>query len=444
VRRTLRACLSVFRGRSGLATVAQTGATTVAVLAINVVTGILAARFLGAEGRGELSALLLAPQVLSFLFTLGLPAALIVSVKGRTAAEGGLMGAALALSVLMGVVAAGVGFAILPALLGQYDAHVTSVARAFLVCALIGVPATVLAACLQIRDRFAAYNLMRWAQSAAILAGLTVLAVFGIAGAGWWALAYLGAPIPFLLWNGGWAVREFRPTLAQFRTRARELLSYGVRIHAADAVGMLLAQADKLILIAILAPSAFGVYVVVFNLSRLITTFAHSAVLVLLPRTAGKPAAEVLASTSRALSVSMALSFGAVLGFAVLGSLVLRVLYGPDFAGGYWTLLILAAEAALASGAVILQQPYIVMNRAGTVAVFQLASLAVAAASIYVLAHRFGAEGAAAGLLAATLVRFTLTYGAYRRLFGVTAPKLMPDWSECSTLLTKLRARTTA
>ena len=428
------------RSGSGAAAVAQTGLASVLLLGVNVMTGIICARALGAGGRGELAALLLAPQMLSFLFTLGLPMALIVRSRERPERMAELVGAALVASAVMGLLAAAVGYVALPRFLAQYDAEVLRVARALLVFVVFGVPSTVLVAALQLRGEFLAFNRMRWWQGASILAAILALAAAGSLDPMLGALAYLVPALPFVLWNVWWVARGLRPRLDGLGSSVRELVAYGVRAHGVDAVGTLLMQLDKLLLIGILAPAAFGVYVVVFNLSRLITMFAASVVPVLLPRTAGKPLAEVLAVTSRVAGLTSLCTLLAVGGFALLGVPLLLVLYGEDFVSGYPVLLILAAEAALASGASILQQPYLVTNRVGTVALYQTVSLVVAAILMYALAHRFAAAGAAVGLLAASGVRVWLTYRGYRTRFGVSAPSLLPDWHEWTVLVSRLRA----
>ena len=61
-------------GASVRATLTTTG-TNVLVLALNLGTGLLTARFLGPEGRGEFAAMVLWPQFLASLLTLGLPQA---------------------------------------------------------------------------------------------------------------------------------------------------------------------------------------------------------------------------------------------------------------------------------------------------------------------------------------------------------------------------------
>ena len=51
--------LSIARGRSGLASVVQSLVIKLLVVAINTTTGIITARALQPEGRGELAALIL-------------------------------------------------------------------------------------------------------------------------------------------------------------------------------------------------------------------------------------------------------------------------------------------------------------------------------------------------------------------------------------------------
>lgn len=433
--------LALLRGGSGLAAVAQTGIATVLVLAANVATGIVSARWLGPAGRGELAALLIAPQLVSFLFALGLPSALIVRVRQHPERAASLVGAAVLLSASMGALGAGLGYFALPLLLGQYGSDTLRFAGWLLLFAIPGVVSTVLTACLQVRDRFLAFNRIRWWQTALVLVALIALAAAGALDPTTGALAYLVPSVPFFAWSVWWAWREFGWRLADFAASARSLMGYGVRAQGIDVAATLSLQIDKLILIGLLAPAEFGVYVVVFNLSRLVTTFATSVVPVLLPRSAGKPLGEALELASRAVGVASVPTLLAVGAFAAFGVPLLVLLYGPEFAAGYPVLVILAVEAALASAASILQQPYMTADRAGTVALYQVASVLVAAALVYVLAREFAAVGAAAGLLASSALRLWLVHRGFRTLLGVAAPRLSPDWHECRLLAARVRAQ---
>jgi O-antigen/teichoic acid export membrane protein len=305
---------------------------------------------------------------------------------------------------------------------------------------MLGVTSTVLMAALQLRDKFVAYNRVRFWQSMLTLLSLVALALLHAFRPLTGALAYVLPTVPFFVWSLWWVLREFRPRLTGWRTQSRTLLSYGWRVHVIDTGNALFGQIDKIILVAVLIPEAFGVYVVVFNLSRLVTTFANSATPVLLPRTAGKSTPEVLAATSRAFTAMSLLTLGTVLCFALFGGPALRLVYGQQFASGYWVLVILAVEGALAGGAAVLQQPYLVLNRPGTVAVFQGVGLGVAALLVYALGSRLGLEGAAAGLLTGSCVRFVLTYGGFGWLLRVRAPRLMPTRADLAAILSRSRA----
>ncbi|HUA88731.1 MAG TPA: oligosaccharide flippase family protein [Steroidobacteraceae bacterium] len=430
----------LLQARTGLATVVQTGIATASVLAINVVTGIISARYLGAHGRGELAALLLAPQFLSFLFTFGLPASLIVKLRHRAADSGELMGAALLISLLAGVLAGTCGVVAAPWLLKQYDPDTLRFARLLMILVALGVTSAVLMAALQVANRFDAYNRLRLWQSVLTLFSLAALALSGHFTPFTGALAYVVPTLPFFVWNLWWVIREFRPKLRFLRPASASLLSYGWRVHVTDVGNALFGQLDKLILVTVLAPALFGVYVVVFNLSRLITTFANCTVPVLLPRSAGKSADEVLTLTARALAGTVVLTLVAFSGFLIFGGLALRWAYGPQFAAGYDVLVILSLEASLSSAASVLQQPYLVLHRPGTLAAFHVAALVLAGFLIYVLARLFQSEGAALGLLLATAVRYALTYAGFLRILGIAPPGLLPSRADLAGILSRARA----
>ena len=427
----LRSAATLLTGRSGFATVAQTGLTTAFVLLLNMGTGVVSARFLGPQGRGELAALMLCPQLLCFLITLGLPQSVVVLIRKNPAQERFLIGAALSLSALAGVLAVVTGALLIPRLIGQYAPDIQSEARWLLVFLLLGVVQSVALAALQIRDRFGTYNRARCWQTAGVLFSLAGLVLIHRITPLTAALAYFLPTVPYTVWCIWWVLREMKPSLAGLTARSAELLSFGARVHLVDIGSTLFTWLDKLILVALLSPGLFGTYVVVFNLSRLITTFGTSVVPVLLPRAAGKPVGDMLESTSRALVVTSLLNAAAVVGFLLFGRLILQILYGTRFAGGYLTLLILSAEAALTGMACVLQQPYLILSRPGVVALGNLVSLAFGGSLIYVLGARFGMEGAASGLLCGSVLRTLLTHFGYRWLLGVSAPRFVPnrrDW----------------
>jgi O-antigen/teichoic acid export membrane protein len=433
--------LGLLRGASGFAAVVQTGVATAAILMLNVITGILSARCLGPQGRGELAVLLICPQLLCFLFSLGLPAAVVVFAKKRPREESALMGAALLLSIIAAAGAVVAGLLLVPKLTEQYSAEIASQARVLLVFVFLGVIQSVPWSGLQIRERFGINNLARCLQTAVVLAALSLLALTHTFQPWSGALGYLLPSFPYFLWSVFWLFREFRPSLASLRVHSRELLSFGIRAHVVDTGNTLFQWLDKLILVGLLTPGMLGIYVVVFNLSRLLTTLGNSVIPVLLPKAAGKPVEEMLDATSRALATTALLNVAGVACFVLIGKWGLELLYGQQFEAGYLTLVILSAEAALASAASILQQPYLMVGRPGTLAAFHLASLSVGGILMFALTGRFGTEGAACGLLAATSLRVAFTYTGFGWALRVRPPRMIPNRQDWEGLLLRVRPR---
>ncbi|HEX9002882.1 MAG TPA: polysaccharide biosynthesis protein, partial [Blastocatellia bacterium] len=68
-------------GRSGLSAVLQSLVVKLLVVAINTATGIITARMLRPDGRGELAAMILWPVFLANALTLGVPSSLVYNLR---------------------------------------------------------------------------------------------------------------------------------------------------------------------------------------------------------------------------------------------------------------------------------------------------------------------------------------------------------------------------
>ena len=71
----------IAQGRSGATAVMQSLAIKLLVIAVNTATGIITARMLQPEGRGELAALILWPVFLANAMTLGVPSSLVYNLR---------------------------------------------------------------------------------------------------------------------------------------------------------------------------------------------------------------------------------------------------------------------------------------------------------------------------------------------------------------------------
>jgi enterobacterial common antigen flippase len=114
----------VLKGQNGTSATIQTFLSRVLVLVTSVATGVITARFLGSQGRGEQAAITLWPQFLAYTLTLGLPSALIYNLKLYPEAKSKLFSAALFLGAILGVVAMLIGVLFIPYWLSQYSINI--------------------------------------------------------------------------------------------------------------------------------------------------------------------------------------------------------------------------------------------------------------------------------------------------------------------------------
>src|SRR5204862_3522182 len=103
-----------FPRKASAAIVVQTIASRFAVIGLNAATGILTARLLAPEGRGELAAISIWPVLVAGLATLGLPTALVYHGRRDPARLGELTASALALAAIAGLVGTAIAWAPIP------------------------------------------------------------------------------------------------------------------------------------------------------------------------------------------------------------------------------------------------------------------------------------------------------------------------------------------
>jgi O-antigen/teichoic acid export membrane protein len=437
--RAARAIGRFLSGGSAASAIANVALSNGLMLGINVLTGVVTARYLGPQGRGELAAIMLWPQLLGYAFALALPSAVLYHAKKDPGQRRGIAAMALALSAVAGVLAVIVGESLLPALLQHATADTLRYARWLLVFAFPATVSTVLIALLQLEGQFHFYNRVRYLPLVLTLAALTLLALGGALTPLRAALAYFLPGVLVFAWAIVWVTRHIRPSRSGARASLRPLMGYAARAYGGEAANTLMSQLDKVFLVNLLSTAAFGVYVVVFNLSRIITVLASAIAPVLLPKSAGRSAQDVTLMTARVLAVSTPVLLVPALGFMLTGSVLLRWVYGADFAIGVWALNGLIIEAVIASVATVLTQPYLALNRPGVITVIQATSLPVLALSMWLLVPGWGTNGAALALLISTVYRAAATYLAYQVLLKVKAPRLWPDLRQSRDLVRRLR-----
>ena len=416
----------ILQGRSATAATIQTLLSRMLILAINIGTGVITARFLGPQGRGEQAAIILWPQFLGYLMTLGLPAALRYNLKRYPEDKSELFSATLLLSMGLGILASLIGIVFVPYWLGhQYSQEVVHFAQWFMITAPVGVFWANLVAALEATDDFSTANKGQYLTPLFTLVMLLVLLLTRSLTPFTTSLAYILAGLPIFFWILKLLWQRFRPKWHNLGLQYKRLLHYGLRAYGIDILGTLGTQVDQALVVGFLQPAAMGMYVVALSLSRMLDVFQTAIITVLFPKTAARPLEEVIAITGRAARIGMALSFLAAIGAMFLVPTLLHLLYGSKFIGALPVFRVLAIEVVIGGVTWVLAQAFMALGRPGTVTVMQAIGLGLTVPLMLVMIPAYGLIGAGLALLCSTIIRFIFMLGSYPLILKVRPPNLL-------------------
>jgi O-antigen/teichoic acid export membrane protein len=421
--------------RHGVRAVVQSIGSKVIILGLQAGTGILTARALRPAGRGELAAMILWPLFIASVTTLGVPSSLIYYLRHRPEARSKLIANGLLMSAVFGVVAAAAASVVLPWWLRQYSSSIITAAEWFLLTVPLCSVTLAGRAVLEASHEFSSSNAVQMTTPFATLICLLLLLVTHRINPFTAAIAYIAASLPtfvFMLIR----VRHVGMTFARVRFDVvRQILGYGIRSYGIDVLGTLALQVDQVLVVSLLSPSAMGSYVVVLSLSRMLSVFQNSVVMVLFPKAAGHSAEDVVAMTGNAVRISglvTALS-GVLVCFA--GPILLRILYGREYVGAAGVLRVLVVEVVFSGATFVLAQAFMALNRPGIVTILQAIGLSLSIPMMLWLIPRYGIYGAAYSLLASTVARFIFVCAGFRIFLRIKPPSLLPNGRDLRMLL---------
>ena len=405
------------------------------VLALNLGTGLLTARFLGPEGRGEFAAMLLWPQFLASLLTLGLPQAITFDMVRHPEDQRGIVGVTLVMSLGLGLVAMALGVVVIPIWTGHYETGVIAMAQAAMFLAPIILIIWAVNGCLQAHGLFALYNRNLYLQPALALAGMSALALLDRITPHTAVLATVLAALPVFAVNLVWLYRVQRPSLVEPIRNGARLLRYGLRSCGIQLLNALSQQFDSIYVLGVLNPAAVGLYVVARSAAKPTMLFATAMNAVLFPKASALSTADAVDLAALAARVGIVAALLIAVPLATLGTYLIGFLYGPEFVGAARPFQILVAEGVVTAINLTLAQAFMTVGRPGVVTLLQLTSFLVGATLLVVLIPTYGIIGAATALLSAALIRLTSTLICFPAILGSRIPRLWLNPNDVRLLL---------
>lgn len=398
----------------------------------SVASGLLLARLLGPELRGEYALIVLIPGLMMVLGNLGIDVANVYFVGARRYAVEEVISNSL-------WCAAGLGCCCIFAFVGLsrvLDLHfLRSIPFLFLLLPVLALPLWLLGsflnAVLQGRELFVQMNIVHLGFSLSQLLGLLFLLVLfplGLLGA---VVAWIVGVIVFFVLSSYFVSRLISSKLTFRITVFRDSLRFGIQAYFTTVCGFLSYRLDMFLVAHFLDKTEVGYYAVAVGLAELLWYLSHSAATVLIPRVAG------LASSKADEMTSMVGRH--VLILTLVSGLVLLVVGRPVVLWGFGTAyesclrplyLLLPGVVALSLGRIF--SGYFAGRGMPKFSLFStLLALVLNVCLNLILIPRWGLAGAAvASSVAYTLATVSSLYFFLRTSSATIEDVLLPRWSD--------------
>jgi O-antigen/teichoic acid export membrane protein len=428
---------------SGFAII-QTVLANVGVQAANIVCGIITARALGPGGRGALAGVIMWPQFLAYGMTLGVPVASVYWLKRRPESARELTGVGLMLSLIFGIVAAAVGFVVIPYSLHTYPQSTIHLAQMWVVVTPLALLAVTLISQVQAAGAFSNFNLFRFLSPFSVLIVLLIARFSGHLTFGTAALAYLLAGTPATIWIATWAFKFYKPTIKEFVPTSKLLLGYGVRAWGGDLLGTIANQVDRILVVGLLNPESMGLYVVAQSAAGVLSVLPSAVWPVTLPKSSGMSNEGIIELTGRAVRATLYIMIVASIPLFAAGGFLLKLVYGAKFMQASMVLPFLLVEAIADGLTAVLAQAFLAAGFPGTVTMLQCVGLSTSIPMLYFLIPRFGVRGAGCALMISTLCRLTLVLVNFPWRLKTRPPGFIMGRAEFQALIDRVWSKASA
>jgi O-antigen/teichoic acid export membrane protein len=401
-------------------------------LSVNLVTGVVIARALGADGRGELAAVVAAMSVIGWLFAMGARDAITYHQAKRPQDAPRLMATWFALVGVFAALGIAAGEAVLPSLLAAQSDALLDIARLYMFMVLGMLVGDVAYGTLFGDHDFLFINVMRLVQPAATAIAFVALWSVERLSVGTALLAMVVASLA----DVGIALTRVlrRHGLGKPNLRlARTTLSYGLRAHGTSTAAVVNGRLDLMIIPAFLAASSVGLYAVATSVSWIVV--AVPAVLGELVFPAATRRSE-LSTPIIARSLQAVLGIGVLVAAAIaaLAEIGVRIVYGGEFAGAALPLRILLPGCVLLAGAGVLVSGLYALNRPFSAALSNAAGTVITVVGLVLFLKSGGIAAAAIVSTVSYSVVFLLLLGVYCAVAGVRWADLLPSTADLQTL----------
>lgn len=261
----------------------QTTSINIINLFLNIVTGIILARYLGPAQRGELAAIQTTVPTITGIALLGLPQAVVYWVSREVNKSKETVNTAISIFPLIVIISSVIGYFLLPFLLHAQSAEIIRIARIYLLVIIHNSFGGIYGWALQGLQKFNIWNVTRLTNGVIWLIIVLMGLITDHLSIPFLIYSLLIIPIPsipfFWLITKKFLVGPSKPTFH----RAKQLLQFGIPITISSLPQMLNFRLDAIILAAFVAPELLGYYTVGVTLSGISSVIFSAIATIIFP-----------------------------------------------------------------------------------------------------------------------------------------------------------------
>ena len=422
--------------------IASNARASIALTLLNAASGVLAARALGVDGRGELAAIQVWATQLTPLALLGLGESLVYFAARKRTDAAALTTTAISLGLSGSVLAALIGLAIIPWTLGRSSGALVAAASVFLLYIPLAVVIGLAYCPLRALGDFSTWNLLRTAQAAMWPAVLLLSLLLQHPSAAAISRLYLGGLLLVLILVVA-RVRLQIPGDWRFsRRHSTELMMFGLPALLATLPDSANFRMDQIFIAAVWGTSPLGLYSVASTWSGAYGTLYSALVFVVLPHVASvNPGIKQREELLRLWRVGLLAALAMAAATAVVAPVAVPLLFGSQFAPASTIAIVLclpsfclALRQLLAAGTLGLGRPRSLAHASFLALLINVGLLWLLTPYSFVLGPAIAATAAhaASGLLLLTRIQ---------RSLDAQWSELLPTTSDMSSVWSFLTAR---
>lgn len=393
---------------------ATTMATSGATILLGLVSGVLTARFLGADGRGVVAAVSTWTLTLTWASNLSFANAM-VFLQSRGADPGRVLGTTLAVVPVLGALGIGIAQVLVPFGFSAQTEETRLIARVFLCAVPIVLTTEAMWAMLMARQRFLFLGVVRITQPAAyVLVLLTLLGLDHFT-----PVAVLSAQVASytvaLVVALAALLRE--GVLRPHRSLARQAFGYGLRMQGVNLSALRL---DSVVLPAFVTATQIGYYSIAVNVSSMVVALFGSVSMVIFPMTAARDGPEGRQLLERGLRVNLVGGGLSALGIALVAPWVIPFIYGDEFAAAVPALWLMLPGIVLYAASTTLMAALQGLGSPGGASLVQLGGIVVLLIGLVLTVPDHGILAAALMSTLGYAAVFVLGHRAVARRIGLS------------------------